>query len=290
VSSNPPDCNSRAHLYRLQEETAKVEEQLLDGSFTNAIINCFTTSKANFFEGLLEPLQKLLRLSPLVASSLAHPDLFSRLLQKLNTNKPVIRLNLLRILRSICEASYEHGGSIGDTGILDAVQRLVVHDPAVLVRNMAGELVKSCEAYEKVGINGSRRRTTRRTSAGSATTPPGLMSSHSMPPTPTSSRSAQSNGYFDGRESRQRNGISGSIPFRPTSRDGGGSNGSLGFGNGFNVAAKSRLPRTTASRSSRQSMLGSPRKEENTAPSAVPMPAPSRTPRRRQASGDTRWS
>ncbi|KAI9866224.1 MAG: hypothetical protein M1830_006004 [Pleopsidium flavum] len=274
----------------LQEETAKVEEQLLDGSFTNAIVNCFTTSKANFFEGLLEPLQKLLRLSPLVASSLAHPDLFSRLLQKLHTNKPVIRLNLLRILRSICEASYEHGGHIGDTGILDAVQRLVVHDPAVLVRNMAGELVKSCEENEKLGINGSRRRTARRTSATSTnTTPPSLMSSQSIPPTPTSSRSTQSNGYFDSRESRQRNGISGSIPFRPTSRDGSSSTSTLGFGSGYNVAAKSRLPRTTSTRSSRQSLLGSPKKEENVTPSAVPMPV-SNSRRRRQASGDARWS
>lgn len=201
----------------------------------------------------------------------------------------MIRLNLLRILRSICEASYEHRGSIGNTGILDAVQRLVVHDPAVLVRNMAGELVKSCEEYEKLGSNGSRRRTTRRTSAGTATTPPSLMSSLSMPPTPTSSRSAQSNGYFETRD-RVRNGINGSIPFRPTSRDGVGSNSSLGFGSGFNVAAKSRLPRTTSSRSSRQSMLASPRKEENAPPSAVPVPAPSRTPRRRLANGESRWS
>lgn len=219
--------------------------------------------------------------------------MFSRLLQKLQTHKPVIRLNLLRILRSICEASYEYGGAVGDTGVLDAVQRLVLNDPAVLVRNMAGELVKSCEENEKLSMNGSRRRTTRRTSATSfTTTPPSLIGSQSMPPTPTSHRSTQSNGYFDTRENRPRNGISSSIPFRPTSRDGSSLNGSLGFGSGYNVAAKSRLPRTTSTRSPRQSMLGSPKREESSTVSGVPVPVSSvpNSRRRRHASGESRWT
>src|SRR5690348_800321 len=49
----------------LQEETAKVESHLLDGSFTAAIISCFNPTKANAFDpNLLEPLLKVLRLSP----------------------------------------------------------------------------------------------------------------------------------------------------------------------------------------------------------------------------------
>lgn len=117
-----------------------MEEHLLRSGFTDAVVKCFTTSKANAFENLLEPLQKLLRLSPLVAQSLARPDLFYRILQKLNHNKAVIRLNLLRIVRSICESSEEQGGLIRKYGLLPAIEKLAESDSAVLVRNMASEL------------------------------------------------------------------------------------------------------------------------------------------------------
>ena len=64
------------------------------------------------FENLLEPLQKLLRLSPPVAASLASPELFTRLAQKLNSKKAVVKLNLLRIMRSICDSHEEQGALI----------------------------------------------------------------------------------------------------------------------------------------------------------------------------------
>ena len=265
---------------RLQEETARVEDALLDGSFTRGILRCFTTSKANAFENLLEPLQKLLRLSPPVALSLAHPDLFSRILQKLNSSKAVVRLNLLRIIRSICDASDDHGVVIRRYGLIEAIQRLAELDGAVLVRNMAGELIKACESSERFGMSTSKRRPGRRSS--SSTTPPSLLSSHSMPPTPSSSRSSHSQAYMVEREVRQRNGNGGPIPFRPVSRD----------GNSSGSAAKSRLPRTTASKPSRPSLLTSPKREENMVPAnmgpdSLQNPAPN-SRRRRRVSGDTR--
>lgn len=278
-----------AKRYRLQEETARVEDALLDGSFTQGILRCFTTSKANSFENLLEPLQKLLRLSPPVALSLAHSDLFSRILQKLNSNKAVVRLNLLRIIRSICDASDDPGAVIRRYGLMEAVERLAEVDGAVLVRNMAGELVKACESSDRFGMSASKRRPGRRSS--SSTTPPGLLSSQSMPPTPTSARSSHSQAYLLDREVRQRHAIGGPIPFRPTSRDGNGCS-AIPMANGSGNAAKSRLPRTTSSRPPRQSLLRSPKREENIMPNslghdATPMAAPN-SRRRRRMSGDTR--
>ena len=275
--------------YRLQEETAKVEEHLLDGSFTNAIIKCFTTSKANSFENLLEPLQKLLRLSPPVALNLAHAELFSRVLQKLQSNKAVVRLNLLRIVRSICDANDEEGALINTYGLYDTIQKLAETDTAVLVRNMAGELIKSCDEHDKLGKSGGKRRQGRR--ASSSVTPPSMVGSLSMPPTPTSSRSAQSTKYFADRESRQRNMINGPTPFRQMSKD---ELGTHGTPNLVNSASKSRLPRTTSGRNSRQSMLNSPRKEENVMPSpsshATPSTSMANSRRRRHVSGETRWT
>ncbi|KAI9653493.1 MAG: hypothetical protein M1829_001286 [Trizodia sp. TS-e1964] len=133
----------------LQEETAKVEEHLLSGDFTDAIVKCFNTSKANAFENLLEPLQKLLRLSLPVAHSLARPDLFSRILQKLSHNKAVVRLNLLRIVRSIFDASDGQAEVIWQYGLYEAIQKLAETDSAVLVRNMASELLKILSPYYK---------------------------------------------------------------------------------------------------------------------------------------------
>ncbi len=264
----------------MQEETAKVEEHLLDGYFTRGIIKCFTTSKANAFENLLEPLQKLLRLSPPVALSLADSEFFVRILQKLQSNKAVVRLNLLRIVRSICDASEEQGGLISRYGLFDTIQRLAEVDGAVLVRNMASELIRSCENNDQFGVSSGKRRPGRRTSL--TTTPPNLLTSQSTPPTPASSRSSHSITHFE-RNPRPLSAMNnGHISYRPLSRDGTVTNSS-------GSAARSRLPRTTTSR---QSILTSPKREENTTPNVLlqeisPMPTPN-SRRRRRVSGEKR--
>ena len=267
-----------------------MEEHLLDGSFTVGIIKCFTTSKANAFENLLEPLQKLLRLSPSVALSLAHPDLFHRILRKLSSNKAVVRLNLLRIVRSICDASDEQGALISSYGIEDIVQRLSENDGAVLVRNMASELIKSSEMNDRLGTNATRLKSGRLSS--SSTTPPSLLTSYSMPSTPISNRSAYPTSYNFERDKRRGSVIQGAIPYRPTSRDGSGSRNLPVMVNGSGVVVKSRLPRTTSTRPPRQLIVTSPRREENVSPGCsiqetTPMPTPN-SRRRRRASGDLR--
>jgi serine/threonine protein kinase len=145
----------------LQEETAKIEENLLDPhfKFDDALVQCFNESKADAFENLLEPLQKLLRLSPSIAASLAHRSLFERAAVKMHAKKALVRLNLLRAIRSICDACEgqgmaEHGG-LGDGGsllrrygLLDSVKELARHDPAILVREMANELVRSSQVAD----------------------------------------------------------------------------------------------------------------------------------------------
>lgn len=267
-----------------------MEEHLLDGTFTSGIIKCFTTSKANAFENLLEPLQKLLRLSPPVALNLAHPDLFYRILRKLQSNKAVVRLNLLRIIRSICDASEEQGALISRYSLEDTIQRLAENDGAVLVRNMAGELIKSSETNNKLGSSGSKRRPGRRSS--SSTTPPSLLTSYSVPSTPTSNRSAHSTNYSIDRDVRQRSAIHGAVPYRPVSRDGSGASTLPVIVNGSASVVNSRLPRTTSTRPPRQQAVVSTKKGQNgsinsATQDVAQMPAP-HSRRRRRVSGDTR--
>ena len=303
----------------LQEETAKVEEHLLSGSlFTLAISRCFTTAKANSFENLLEPLQKLLRLSPPVALSLAHPELFTRIQHKLSSNKALVRSNLLRIVRSICDASNEQGVVTGIEiyGLYDTIQRLAESDTAILVRSMAEDLIKSCEAHDRLGKSGagtgSRTRNPGNRRASASTTPPSLLSSQSMPPTPTSSRSSQlffpdrdrdnSHHHHHMRGGRPSILTNGPLSCRPVSRDGSSASslaspitptqphahGHLGE-RPSGVQSRSRLPRTTSGRSSRQSTLGSPAvnqiRDENVVPVSQHGPTASNSRRRRQVSG-----
>lgn len=266
----------------LQEETAKVEEHLLaSAGFSEAIVQCFNESKADAFENLLEPLQKLLRLSPPVAASLAHPDLFTRTVLRLHSKKALVRLNLLRIIRSICDASDEQGALIRTYGLIDSVADLAAHDPAILVREMASELVRSSEYTVRRSLD---IRPVRRSSSSTMTPPPIIPPVSSMPPTPTLGSASSfdnrpsSRGFFDfGFDNpRPRPSTAVSSPYRPVSRDSSsaGSQQGSSWGNAapssaaaaaavsssnLSSAAKSRLPRTsTANNNVRrpQSRLG----------------------------------
>ncbi|KAG0127125.1 hypothetical protein HOY82DRAFT_580703 [Tuber indicum] len=130
-----------AILVWLQEETARVEDKLLSVPFTVAIINCFRGSKKKSFENILEPLQKLLRLSP----QLAYAE------------------SLIR-----------------QSGMFQTIQRLADRDGAVLVRNLAGELVKLCLEREKKKSQRQSSNNRRRQSSLSFST-----SSSSIPPPPS---------------------------------------------------------------------------------------------------------
>ncbi|KAH7325766.1 septation protein H [Stachybotrys elegans] len=267
-----------AILVWLQEETANVESHLVDGSFTRAIVSCFNTNRLNAFDtNLLEPLLKLLRLSPSVAASLAKPELFAGIAQRLGHKKAVVRLNLLRLVRSIMDAC-EPGLGSGDglrsvnssqvRSLIDTIQTLAETDSAVLVRNLASELVR---LHIEVGANSmlqhephstsqmssvsSRRAGTRR---NTSYTPPGLQTSMSMPQTPThrSRASLASNALVEVAASSPRRPVAverereGTL-YRPRSRDGptgiprrvsGESNSATP---GMVAPGRSRLPRTS---------------------------------------------
>ncbi|KAK5704486.1 Protein kinase of the Mitotic Exit Network, partial [Elasticomyces elasticus] len=204
----------------LQEETHKVEQHLLStAAFADAITQCFNVSKADVFENLLEPLQKLLRLSTDVAASLAQRTLFERCAVKLHAKKPQVRLNLLRILRSICEAHEEQGSLMRQYGLLESVQELHRSDPAILVREMAKSLL---ECFDPRPGTGRAYPGLRRSSSSTFTSTPTGSAASSMPPTPIE-RVGSRGTFFDfgmdmPKRSSTRPGPA-STPYRPVSRD-----------------------------------------------------------------------
>lgn len=221
----------------LQEETAKVEEHLLSSpAFSDAIVQCFNESKADAFENLLEPLQKLLRLSKLVAASLARQSLFERSAVKLHAKKPLVRLNLLRVIRSICDANEEEGATlIRRYYLLDSVQELAKTDQAILVREMANELVEKCNRFVASAAPGgaSRYAGIRRSSSSAMMSPvvPPSASGSALPPTPGGSGAGRGSGYFDfGMDVARARPVPANSPYRPVSRDASSSSASSGTG------------------------------------------------------------
>ena len=233
----------------------------------------------------------MLHLSPPVAACLAHPDIFMRTAHKLNTNKKaVVRKGLLNILRLICDASEEQGNLIRKYGLYDLVARLAEHDPAILVRNIASDILSmSADGGDRRNMDGTRIRPLRRVSSTTLASP-SLM--HSMPLPPTPQRSTPTSGsYFESPMHREvpiatrsratvSNGattVPASSSYRPGSRDSSSSHGSSGWpANTAPTATKSRLPRTSGTRLTRLSMgpqqrSGSGGKEENTTPTPTPV-------------------
>ncbi|KAI1270675.1 hypothetical protein F5Y18DRAFT_19153 [Xylariaceae sp. FL1019] len=122
----------------LQEETAKVEEHLLRGGFSDAIASCFRSTKATAFDpNLLDPLLKLLRLSPDLGHSLARTDVYSGITRRLLHKRPVVRSNLLRIVRIILDNRGPAPQEKQLSALLTTIGTLADKDPALLVRNLA---------------------------------------------------------------------------------------------------------------------------------------------------------
>ncbi|KAF5360481.1 hypothetical protein D9756_004630 [Leucocoprinus leucothites] len=144
----------------LQDETARIEDQLLLPSSLETLTSCFVHSKANSFENLLDPFLKLTRLStPLTLAIAKSPQFFNRIIERLTNShshplnnpnnhtggggggKAVVRLNLLKLLRSVVEVHPNRMMLVEKYGLLDVVERLSKTDGAVLVRELAREIV-----------------------------------------------------------------------------------------------------------------------------------------------------
>ncbi|KAI0595475.1 cell division control protein [Biscogniauxia sp. FL1348] len=220
----------------LQEETAKVEAHLLSNQFTDAILSCFNTHKNNAFDpNLLEPLLKVLRLSPNLAATLANSEMYAGIAQKLTHKKAVVRLNLLRLVRNILEAQ-EYYSSPRDRqlrSLHDVIRTLAEKDSAVLVRNLASDLVMSHievtndQMHPPFSASTSTAGSSRPRSGRRIYTPPSLQHSTSLPPrTPTHvSRSSQSSAYVEVASSPKRSAVALAHErdpslFRPRSMDG----------------------------------------------------------------------
>lgn len=143
-------------FYRLQDETSRVEDELLQPSSLDALLQCFVSAKANSFENLLDPFLKITRLStPITIAMTKSSAFFQRIVDRLGHNsKAVVRLNLLRLVRGVCEVHPNRALLVERYGLLGVVERLSRGggDGAVLVRELAREIVPSLKPVLKPAV------------------------------------------------------------------------------------------------------------------------------------------
>ena len=127
----------------MQDETARVEDELLKSEGLDALMRCFVTAKANSFESLLDPFLKISRISNDITIGIAKSQFLNRIVEKLSHTKPLVRLNLLRLVRTLCEVHPNRAVLVERYGLYDIVLKLSQEDGAVLVRELAREILPS---------------------------------------------------------------------------------------------------------------------------------------------------
>ncbi|KAJ3995309.1 hypothetical protein F5050DRAFT_1800256 [Lentinula boryana] len=164
----------------LQDEPARVEDELMRPNAIRSVLDCFVTSKANSFENLLELFLKLTRISSRITTAFSRSAAFFRkVADRLGHNtKPVVRLNLLRILKFVCDAHpnrgilvERYGSGGGLLGVLEGLSR-GGGDGVVLIRELAKEIIqvlrpglKPLPGGSRVGSRGVTPKRMRRTAS-----------------------------------------------------------------------------------------------------------------------------
>ncbi|KAI0049407.1 hypothetical protein FA95DRAFT_872344 [Auriscalpium vulgare] len=123
-----------------QEEESRVEDELVKPQSIDALLKCFVSAKAGSFENLLDPFLKICRISTAITISVAKAQFFRRVIEKLGNSKAVVKLNLLRILRTVCDVHPNRAILVERYGIYELVVKLKKEDGAVLVRELAKEI------------------------------------------------------------------------------------------------------------------------------------------------------
>ncbi|KAH9042831.1 hypothetical protein EDB84DRAFT_1674765 [Lactarius hengduanensis] len=117
--------------YFQHEETARVEDELAKPKSLDALLKCFVSAKAGSFENLLDP---IFRHSTAIAIGIAKAQFFRRVAEKPSNSKAVVKLNLLRILRAVCDVH-------PNRALL--VERFSIHETVAALRRKDGSMMNN---------------------------------------------------------------------------------------------------------------------------------------------------
>lgn len=148
---------------RRLDESARVEDVLLEVQSVSQLLSCFVNAKHASFESILDvrpfhflhsacngwlsplsalqPFHKLVRVSPALMLALcASGSLFRNLVERFSrVTKALVKINLLKITKTLVEAQTATAG-VKRSGLHDTLERLGKLDDSVLVKKLAREV------------------------------------------------------------------------------------------------------------------------------------------------------
>lgn len=183
-----------------------------------ALLKCFISAKANSFENLLDPFLKICRISTRITIGIAKSQFFKRVIDRLAHTKAVVRLNLLRILRTVCDVHPNRAILVERYGLHEIVTKLSKDDGAVLVREMAREILPALAPALKPSNRSSLKGTDTPKGSSIAPKKPRRTASETsaMYPAPALSTTPRLQGRESARETKlAARTRSGDIPWQP---------------------------------------------------------------------------
>lgn len=127
------------------EEPATIEERLCQPSYVNRLLAGIDESKGDALNAVLESLEKILRASRKISAALPHDSLFTRAKRRLKTSRPIVKLNLLRVVRIVLDQYPPSTSAIKSTGLDKTIEMLAAPSSPVLVRELAKEILTIAE-------------------------------------------------------------------------------------------------------------------------------------------------
>lgn len=131
-----------AIFFWLQEDFARVEVFLLNERCTKQLFNGLEGARGTFFDAVLAPFLQIMRSSAAICGALATTRLFQLIKTHLNIPRPMLRLNLLRLLRVVLDHFPEKLPLVKDTGLYHNISLLSKSDDAVMVKQLTKELLE----------------------------------------------------------------------------------------------------------------------------------------------------
>ena len=118
-----------------------------------SIAECFVSAKANSFEELLDPFLKICHLSTNITIGIAKSQFSKRVIDWLGHSKALVRLNLLRIVKTLCDIHPNRAILVKRYGIYEIVAGLSKEDGTLLVRELAREIMPTLAPAIKPSIS-----------------------------------------------------------------------------------------------------------------------------------------
>lgn len=125
----------------LQEEFAKVEDYLLNEKCATQLLDGLEGARGTFFDAVLDPFQRIMRSSAALCGMLATTRLFQLIKKQLDVPRPMMRLNLLRLLRTILDCFPSKAILVRQMGLYETIRTLSESDDTVLVKELTKDLL-----------------------------------------------------------------------------------------------------------------------------------------------------